>query len=69
MRRLRAMPATLALWGVGTRGHGPPRALSPAILRPDPGGILSSTLLTLLVLPALYRLFARERKEGCDELR
>ena len=32
------------------------------------GGILSSTLLTLLVLPALYRLFARERKEGSDEL-
>ncbi len=32
------------------------------------GGILSSTLLTLLVLPALYRIFARERKEGSDEL-
>ncbi len=27
------------------------------------GGILSSTALTLLVLPVLYRLFARERKE------
>ncbi len=27
------------------------------------GGILSSTLLTLLVLPALYRMFARERAE------
>ena len=27
------------------------------------GGILSSTVLTLLVLPVLYRLFARERKE------
>ncbi len=27
------------------------------------GGILSSTLLTLLVLPVLYRLFARERGE------
>jgi cobalt-zinc-cadmium resistance protein CzcA len=25
------------------------------------GGILSSTLLTLLVLPAVYRLFHRER--------
>ena len=32
------------------------------------GGILSSTLLTLLVLPALYRIFARERKEGSDDL-
>ena len=28
------------------------------------GGILSSTALTLLVLPVLYRLFANERKEG-----
>lgn len=28
------------------------------------GGILSSTALTLLVLPVLYRLFARERKEA-----
>ncbi len=27
------------------------------------GGILSSTALTLLVLPVLYRLFARERRE------
>jgi len=27
------------------------------------GGILSSTALTLLVLPVLYRMFARERKE------
>ncbi len=27
------------------------------------GGILSSTALTLLVLPVLYRLFSRERKE------
>ncbi len=27
------------------------------------GGILSSTLLTLLVLPALYRIFARDRTE------
>ena len=33
------------------------------------GGILSSTLLTLLVLPALYRIFARERREGSDDLR
>ncbi|HXG70586.1 MAG TPA: efflux RND transporter permease subunit [Gemmatimonadaceae bacterium] len=28
------------------------------------GGILSSTALTLLLLPALYRLFARDRGEG-----
>jgi cobalt-zinc-cadmium resistance protein CzcA len=28
------------------------------------GGIVSSTVLTLLVLPALYRLFHREREEG-----
>ncbi len=28
------------------------------------GGILSSTALTLLVLPVLYRLFSRERREG-----
>jgi len=28
------------------------------------GGILSSTALTLLVLPVLYRLFARDRKEA-----
>jgi cobalt-zinc-cadmium resistance protein CzcA len=27
------------------------------------GGILSSTALTLLVLPVLYRLFAREHPE------
>ena len=27
------------------------------------GGILSSTALTLLVLPVLYALFARERRE------
>jgi cobalt-zinc-cadmium resistance protein CzcA len=27
------------------------------------GGILTSTALTLLVLPVLYRLFAREREE------
>ena len=27
------------------------------------GGILSSTALTLLVLPVLYRLFSRERRE------
>ena len=29
----------------------------------DGGGILSSTALTLLVLPVLYRLFSRERQE------
>jgi cobalt-zinc-cadmium resistance protein CzcA len=28
------------------------------------GGIVSSTVLTLLLLPALYRLFHREREEG-----
>ena len=28
------------------------------------GGILSSTALTLLVLPVLYRMFSRERREG-----
>ena len=27
------------------------------------GGILSSTLLTLLVLPALYRMFTREEHQ------
>ena len=27
------------------------------------GGIVSSTVLTLLVLPALYRLFHRERED------
>lgn len=31
------------------------------------GGIISSTLLTLIILPALYRIFHRERKIGLAE--
>lgn len=31
------------------------------------GGIISSTLLTLLVLPALYRLFHRKEEDKLDE--
>jgi cobalt-zinc-cadmium resistance protein CzcA len=31
------------------------------------GGILSSTSLTLLVLPVLYRLFHREASAGTGE--
>jgi heavy metal efflux system protein len=30
------------------------------------GGILSSTALTLLVLPVLYRLFSRERRDELE---
>lgn len=31
------------------------------------GGIVSSTILTLLVLPALYRMFHRENDLSADE--
>jgi cobalt-zinc-cadmium resistance protein CzcA len=31
------------------------------------GGVISSTILTLLVLPALYVLFRRERSEPVNQ--
>lgn len=41
--------------------HSPTRAVATVVI----GGILSSTMLTLLVLPGLYRMLHRKH-EGVD---
>ncbi|HET9232525.1 MAG TPA: efflux RND transporter permease subunit, partial [Candidatus Eisenbacteria bacterium] len=66
MTRLRPVLMTALVAAMGfvpmalatSRGAEVQRPLATVVI----GGVLSSTLLTLIVLPALYRMFHRERE-------
>ena len=70
MTRLRPVLMTALVASLGfvpmalatSRGAEVQRPLATVVI----GGIISSTLLTLMVLPALYRMFHREREEVAE---
>ena len=60
--RLPHFTAALLSTGMGAEVQ---RPLATVVI----GGVISSTLLTLLVLPVLYHLFGPSQKEGPEETR